>query len=324
MKHGCFTKHASTFWLFGVRGISNFAFFTRSNCQPSKLVGEIWLTSHRYHRNFPLDLGFTLKTRARFGSFWKSRFSQRCGPSGHLSSSHSHCDLCDAKMSGANFQRVFPVFFGIPYGYDSPSNHSGQVRMSWDIIHWEITNFRCMLLGEPSWKSFHGCWIVAKEHSSVSKQLLQPVFLGDFGRHLKETFEASQHLSISPRGVGAQVLQCTHVCSSHYVRARILQNTWQSHFQYRSLFFMALGIFVFIFQANLQPSRVVFWTGLNLWTNMFPCFELFWPRAEEHATGEPRSPEWQRIYVESSCIGHCWGKARGQQRFVMYVMKPFI
>lgn len=185
-------------------------------------------------------------------------------------------------------------------------------------IHREITNFRCILLGEPSWKSFHGCWIVAKEHSSVSKQLLQPVFLGDFGRHLKR-------LNIFQYLHAVLELKCcnAHVCSSHYVWARILQNTWQSHFQYKSLLFMALGIFVFIFQANLQTSRVVFRTGLNLWTNMFPCFELFWPRAER-AFDRRTKISWMTAHLR--WVELHWpllGKST-RPAAICDVMKPFI
>ena len=220
--------------------ISHFLiFFTRSNCQPSKLVGEIWLTSHKYHRNFPLWPRFHSKNSCEIWFVLNVAI---------FFSDVAHQDTLVQVIHTVIFAMQkcqVPISSGLALGF--LGSHMGMTILQsfgpgpcgLGHIHWEITNFRCILLGEPSWKSFHGCWIVAKEHSSVSKQPLQPVFLGD-------VWSVSTSFNISTRCWSSRVAM--HTClPCHYVWARILQNTWQSHFQYTSLFFMAWGIFVFIF-----------------------------------------------------------------------------
>lgn len=139
-------------------------------------------TAHRYHRIFPLRPPVSLeKSRSRFGSFWKLRFSPRCGLKDTLVQVIHTVIFAMQKCQVPISSGLAGCFLGSHMGM-TPLQSFGPHPCGLGHIHWEITNFRCILLGVTSWKSFHGYWIVAKEQSSVSKQPLQPVL---FGRRLK-------------------------------------------------------------------------------------------------------------------------------------------
>ena len=89
-----------------------------------------WLV--KYHRNFPFDLGFTRKTRARFGSFWKSLF---------VPSDVAHQDTLVQVIHTVIFAMQkcqVPIssglalgFLGSHMGMTPPLIIRGQVRVGW-------------------------------------------------------------------------------------------------------------------------------------------------------------------------------------------------